>query len=543
MAHADLIRYLDFGTPADYRKLDIGAPRREAGGFLRADRESLAELACAAFSEIAFRMSAHHAEGLAEILADPAASEADHYVAASLVRNAAIAAEGLFPICQDTGTALVYGWKGETFITSASTSFDTLTPADRYGDDAAALAAGAARAYAERRLRNSQLGPTSMLAERNTRDNLPAAVDLRAMPGDAFRFVFAAKGGGSTGRTSLTMEAPAILTEEGLRAVLSARIKALGASGCPPYTIAAVLGGGTPSQALYAMELAALGLLDRVPAEADGSGQALRSAEWEAVMMKAAAATGIGAQWGGSRLALETRALRLPRHAAALPLAVGVSCSAHRRARAYADASGWYLERMEADPGRLLPARLPALEGAVRIDLDADPRGAMERLRSLGAGTRVLLSGSVAVARDAAHARVAALLRGGAPLPDSIAGKPIFYAGPTEAAPGQATGSFGPTTAGRMDSYLDRFMESGFSFVTIAKGGRSETARAAIARHRGCYLAAIGGAAALAARDHVRASRIVDFEDLGMEAIRSVTLRELPLIVVIDSGGADLYAR
>ncbi|MCE1196290.1 fumarate hydratase [bacterium] len=528
MSHTDLHRFLDFGGRDDYRKLDLSAPAVK-NGALELEPEAMAELARIAFSEIAFKYPVGHLELLAAILRDEKAGGGEKFVAETLLRNAAIAAEGILPMCQDTGTALVYGWKGEGVGTAGG------------ADAAEALGRGAAAAYAERRLRKSQLGPLSATGERNTGDNLPAAIDLRAVPGDSFRLLFAAKGGGSTGKTSLSMESPAILRPEALEKVLAARIGALGASACPPYSIAVALGGATPSQALYAMELAAWGLLDRLPAESAADGTPLRSAEWEAIVERIAAGTGVGAQWGGRHLALEARFIRLARHAANLPLAVGVSCSAHRKARAYVDSSGWYLERLEEDPARLLPASRAALPGAVRIDLDAPRETWLEALRRLPAGSAALLSGTVTVARDLAHARIAAAMESGAPPPAYFVDHPIFYAGPTDPAPGAVTGSFGPTTAARMDPYLAPFTAAGASLVTIAKGPRGKAAAEIIAAARGVYLAGIGGAAAIAAREQVAESRIVDHEDLGMEAVRLVKLRDYPAIVVIDASGASFY--
>jgi len=534
MSQADLIRYLDFADKDAYTKLDLPTPERRAGRLF-IDAAGLAELSRKAFSEIAFKFPRGHLERLARVLGDPEASANEKFVAETLLRNAVIAAEGLLPTCQDTGTALIYGWKGSKIsIRSADGANDA--------DDAALLAKGAEEAYSEKRLRKSQLGPETILTEKNTKDNLPAMVDLRVVPGSEYRFLFAAKGGGSTSRTSLTMESPAILRKETLETTLASRIKALGASGCPPYTIAIVLGGSTPSQTLYALELAAYGLLDTVPGSAEEPGAPLRSAEWEAKAAAIAEGTGIGAQWGGKYLALETRFMRLSRHAATLPLAIGVSCSAHRKARAIVDESGWYLEKMENDPGRLVPGSSPLIPGAVEIDVDVPASAWLEALRKLPAGTRVSLSGTVTVARDAAHARIAAAMRDGKAVPAYFTEHPIFYAGPTDPAPGQATGSFGPTTASRMDSYLEPFMKQGASLVTIAKGGRGKEAAAAIAAAGGVYLACIGGAAAITARENVLESRVIDHADLGMEAVRLVRLKNLPALVIIDARGSNFYS-
>ncbi|MBL8966694.1 MAG: fumarate hydratase [Spirochaetaceae bacterium] len=543
---ASLAELLDFGLPGDYRRLEPGSDTLPLGdgGRLVVGDGLLEALARAVFEEIAFKLPASVAEGFAAILADEGASEAERFVAASLLRNAVIAAEGLLPLCQDTGTALVYGWKG--------------AQVESGGRDEEALASGAAAAYAARRLRASQLEPTGFLAERNTGSNLPVHLDLRAAPGASYRFCFAAKGGGSANRTSLSMESPALLDEAALEARLASLVRGLGPSGCPPYRIGLVLGGQAPDEALYVLALATLGLLDGLPAAppgrpsdraADGSagaaepaaGLPLRDPAWEERLTRLAAATGVGAQFGGQRLALDARAIRLPRHAASLPLAFGVACAAQRRARAVIDADGVRLERLEEDPARLLPADLPALPGARRVDLDRPLPELAAFLGSLKPGTPLLLSGTVVTARDAAHARFRAELRAGRALPSYLSRHPVFYAGPTEAAPGQASGSFGPTTAGRMDGYLDELMERGASLVTIAKGSRSPAAAAAIGSRGGAYLAAMGGAAALAARENVVSSEIIDHADLGMEAVRRVVLKDLPALLVVDGRGADFY--
>ncbi len=559
MSQVSADELLDFGGLDEYALLDLPRPERieaRSGGSGRtgaAEREllfvpssSLEELSLRAFSALSFRMPIEHVAALAAILSDPGATETDRFAAAQLIRNAAIAAEGILPLCQDTGTALVYGWKGASILTD--------------GGDEAGLAAGAGAAYAAHRLRASQLGPLAFLAESNTRDNLPALVDLRTGTGgghaDEYRLCFAAKGGGSANRTCLSMESPALLSEAALEARLRERVAALGASACPPYRISCVLGGSSPEQALRALSLAGLGLLDGLPGPRDGAsretasspeppagGSPLRDRLWESRIEAMARATGVGAQFGGARMALAARAIRLPRHAASLPLATGVACVAHRRARALVRADGIWLERLEADPGRFLPRELPLLQGAVHIDLDAPQAELAARLGAMEPGSFVLLSGTVLTARDAAHARFRTLVAEGKELPAYLARHPLFYAGPTEAAPGAASGSFGPTTASRMDGYLDELMARGASLVSIAKGDRSADARAAIARRGGVYLACLGGAAALAAREHVVSSEVVDYADLGMEAVRLVVLRDLPAMVAVNGAGADFYER
>ncbi|MCX7028168.1 MAG: fumarate hydratase [Spirochaetes bacterium] len=532
MSHDDPFLHLDFGEPEFYERLDIEAPKRRKDKLV-VDEEKIFALSERAFSEIAFRYPKGHLEKLSALAKDENASTDERFVAETLIRNAAAAARGLYPMCQDTGTALVYGWKGGLFQTPGS------------GGDAKALAAGAAAAWAAKGLRNSQLGPLSALEEKNTQDNLPAGIDIREVEGSEYRFLFAAKGGGSTSKFSLSMEPPSILDETRLERILAARIGALGASACPPYTIGIVLGGTSPSQVFTVLELAVYGMFDALPEAGDGKGGPLRSREWEKRILGIAEGTGIGAQWGGKGLALDARFIRLSRHAANLPLAVGVSCSAHRKRRAIVNEQGWFLEKLEEDPERLLQGLGEGVghgaDKAVDIDLDAPKEVWLSRLRDLEPGTRVSLSGMVTVARDKAHARIAASLARGEAVPSYFVEHPIFYAGPTEAAPGEATGSFGPTTASRMDVYLSPFTAAGASLVTIAKGGRGSEARAALASARGVYLAAIGGAAALTAKEHIVESRVIDFHDLGMEAVRLVRLRSLPALVVIDARGDSFY--
>jgi len=534
MVRAPLDYALDFGGPEDYQRMDIPGPRPE-GGRLILPAASLAALSERAFSEIAFRLPTEHARALGAIAAGEAPgepSEADRFVAAELLRNAAVAAEGVLPLCQDTGTAMVYGWKGSAFRTEAG---------DDEESDEAPLAAGAAAAYAGRRLRNSQLGPEGFIEESNTGDNLPIVADIRAVRGDEYRLVFSAKGGGSANRTSLSMESPALLSERALEARIRERVSALGASGCPPYRIALVLGGQSPDEAVRALALAGLGLLDDLPAEASGKGEALRDREWERRIVAIAAATDAGAQFGGTALALSARAIRLARHAASLPLAMGVSCSAHRKARALISAEGIFLEAMEPDPGRFLPRTLPVLPKARRVDLDRPSRELAAELAALEPGSFLLLSGTVVTARDKAHARFRALVEAGKDLPSYLSRHPVFYAGPTEPAPGAVSGSFGPTTSNRMDPYMAALISRGASLVSIAKGGRSPEAARAIGLGGGAYLACVGGAAALAAREHVLSSEVIDYPELGMEAVRRVVIRDLPAMLVVGSGGRDYY--
>jgi len=536
---------LDFGEDKDYRCLDLPPPGRAGDGRPFIDAASLEALSREAFGEIAFRLPSSQLEGFAAIAGDADASDAERFVALSLIRNAAVAAEGVYPLCQDTGVANVHGWRGDGLAPSGEVS------------DAEALARGAREAYASRRLRASVLAPSAFLDEANTGNNLPIHADLRAVPGSAYRLVFSAKGGGSMSRTTLSMETPALLEAALLEARLEALVKGLGPSACPPYRIVCVLGGLSPEEALEALTLAGLGLLDRLPRAASPTGAAahvpagsaaggpaccaLRDTDWESRIAAIAAASGTGAQFGGSHLAMDARAIRLPRHAASLPLAFGACCAASRHARAIVDEGGFRLERMEEDPARFLPAGEAVFPGAKRVDLD---RPLSELARELGAlepGTPLLVSGHVLTARDKAHARFHALIAEGKPLPDYLLRHPVFYAGPTEAAPGNASGSFGPTTAGRMDAYMAELTARGAGLVTIAKGSRSAKANEAIRDAGGAYLCAIGGAAALAGRDHIVSSRLVDYPELGMEAVRLVEVRNLPVIVGSNAAGRNFY--
>ena len=544
---------LDFGEDEGYRSLDLPAPVRAEDGRLVVDAASLEALSREAFGEMAFRLPTSQLEGFAAIAQDVAASDAERFVALSLIRNAAVAAEGVYPLCQDTGVANVHGWRGDGLAPSGEVS------------DAEALARGAREAYSSRRLRASVLAPSSFLDEANTGNNLPIHADLRAVPGSAYRLAFSAKGGGSMSRTTLSMETPALLDASLLEARLEALVKGLGPSACPPYRIVCVLGGLSPEEALEALTLAGLGLLDRLPVAAGkaagstagdaaapgaggagfaaraGAGCALRDTEWESHIASIAARSGIGAQFGGGRLALDARAIRLPRHAASLPLAFGACCAASRHARAIVDERGYRLERMEEDPARFLPAGEAVFPGARRVDLDRPLRELARELGALEPGTPLLISGHVLTARDKAHARFHALIAEGKPLPDYLFRHPVFYAGPTEAAPGNASGSFGPTTAGRMDAYMPELTARGAGLVTIAKGSRSAKANEAIREAGGAYLCAIGGAAALAGRDHIVSSRLVDYPELGMEAVRLVELRDLPVIVGSNAAGRNFY--
>ena len=532
MAHVSLENLVELGSDETFEPLELPAPR-EDDGRLSISASALQECARIAFTKIAYTMPPLQYAAFETILYDPSSSARERFVAASLLENAAIASKGVFPICQDTGTALVYGWRGARTDIEGDSDLERL------------LATGAREAYALEKLRNSQLGPLTMTEERNTKDNLPAGIQIRAVPGQKLKLLFVAKGGGSTSRASLSMESPAILRPDRLEEALRERIRALGPSGCPPYTIAVVLGGASPSQTLYAAELAALGAFDGLPELGSGDGAPLRDRQWEEIILKVARESGIGAQWGGTHMAVSARAIRLSRHAANLSLAVSISCAANRHIAVIIDREGWKLQKMGHAEGQYESACEEILRNAeheaTAIAIAPSDDSWLKTLRSLPAGSIATLSGPVLIARDAAHARLLRMLETEGKLPEWFLGKPVFYAGPTETKTGFRTGAFGPTTASRMDSYLHPFMGAGASLVTIAKGNRSAVARQAIVRHGGVFCAAIGGAAALNAKRYVRSLRTIAFEDLGMEAIRLADLEAFPVLIAIDSLGNDIY--
>lgn len=532
VAHFSLDDLIHFGNLSDFEIMDLPAPMEKNGHLvLRAD--AIRECARIAFTKIAYLMPKTQYDAFVNIIEDPAASERERFVAACLLENALISGKGRYPICQDTGTALVYGWRGNQVEIEENIGLEEL------------LAQGSAEAWLQEKLRNSQMGSFNMIKECNTKDNLPAGIQIRSIKGKMLKLSFVAKGGGSASRTSLSIESPAILREDKLEKVLQSRIKALGPSGCPPYVIAMVLGGTNPSQSLYAAELAAIGLLDELPISAQGDGMPIRDILWEQKMLTIAKDSGFGAQWGGSHFAVSTRAVRLSRHAANLPLAIAVSCAANRHVSVFIDNSGWHIEKLSS-PSQCLEKKVQDIIQRTTakteiIEISQVDNGWLSRLRSLQAGSMALISGPVLLARDMAHARLLCMLELDKKLPDWFIGLPVFYAGPTEAKPGAATGAFGPTSASRMDSYLEAFMKAGASIVTIAKGSRSDEARRAISTHRGVYCAAIGGVAALNAEHHLRTLDTIQFEDLGMEAVRIAVLDRLPIIVAIDSHGNDIY--
>jgi fumarate hydratase class I len=516
----------------DYRRLDLDGVRRlELGGrpFVEIEPGTLAALAEAAFGDVEHLFRPSHLVQLRAILDDPEASVNDRFVALELLKNAVIAAGRQFPSCQDTGTAIVFGKKGERVLTG--------------GEDEAALSAGIERLWRTRALRFSHLAPLTMHEERNTGTNLPAQIEILAGPGEAYELLFVAKGGGSANKTFLFQETRRLLEPERLRAFLDEKLRTLGASACPPYHLAIVVGGLSAEQCLKTVKLASTRWLDTLPTTGDPSGRAFRDLGLEEEILALARAMGTGAQFGGRYFCHDVRVIRLPRHNGSLPVGLGVSCSADRQIRARITAEGVFLERLEADPARHLPEAEVDLAAAVPIDL-ARPMAEIRAELGRHAVTQpVLLTGPLIVARDLVHAELARRLRDGQALPAYVRDHPIYYAGPARTPEGFAAGSFGPTTAARMDPYIPDFQAAGGALVTLAKGNRAPEVVASCRRHGGFYLATVGGAAARVGRDMIRKVEAIDFAELGMEAVWRIEVADLPAFLVIDDKGNDFYGR
>lgn len=503
--------------------------RRGKGWGVRVEPEALRLLARTAFGEVSFKFRTRHLENLASVLDDPAASDNDKFVAANLLKNAAVAAEGVLPLCQDTGTATIIAHKGELVETGA--------------DDARLLARGVFDAYTRLNLRASQMAPLSMLDEKNTGTNMPPQIDIYAEPGSAYDFLFFAKGGGSSNKTGLFQMNKMLLSDEKTLAdFLREKIAAIGVAACPPYRLAVVVGGLSPEMCLKTVKLASVAALDGLPTEPTGLPQAYRDPAWEEKVMAMARETGLGAQYGGTAFALEARVIRLPRHGGSLPVGIGVSCNADRNIKGRITADGVFLEKLDADPARFLEKADKLKTGDVpRIDLDRPIEEVVADLSMHPVGAMLLLSGTLIVARDIAHMRLKKMLDAGEPLPAYFKDHPVYYAGPARTPAGKVTGSFGPTSAQRMDGYVEAFMKEGASRIMLAKGNRADKVVEACERYNGFYLGTIGGAAALIADRHILSSEVVDFEDLGMEAVRKITVRDLPVFIVYDNKGNRLF--
>ena len=501
----------------------------EAAGrrFLKVEPDVLRQLARQAFIDISFYLRTSHLKRLREELDDPEASDNDKFVIYTHLQNAVVAAAGQLPTCQDTGTAVVIGKKGQYVLTDA--------------DDAEYLSRGIYEVYQEKNLRYSQLAPLSMFTEKNTATNLPAQIDISAEPGDAYKFLFMAKGGGSANKMYLYQATPAVLNQKDLEVFVRSKLKEIGTSACPPYHLAVVVGGTSAETTMKTLKLATTGYLDHLPTTGNESGRAFRDLGWERRILKATQESRIGAQFGGKYFAHDVRVIRLPRHAASMPIGIGVSCSADRQIKAKITAEGAFLEQLETNPGRFLPAEQPRLAPPVKIDLNMGMERVRKILSQFPVKTRVELTGTLIVARDAAHARIKQLLDAGKPMPQYFKDHPIYYAGPAKTPAGMPSGSFGPTTAGRMDSFVDLFQSHGGSMVMIAKGNRSKQVTEACKRHGGFYLGSIGGPAAILAQSNIRKVELVDFEELGMEAIRKIEVVDFPAFIVVDDKGNDFF--
>ncbi|HNY22044.1 MAG TPA: fumarate hydratase [Treponemataceae bacterium] len=538
----------DLITPMEPSSERLSSIELRSLGFFSVPEGTLSRLAEAAFDRLSFTFSEEHLLALAAIVNDSTNSANDRMVARWLLENAVISAKGELPLCQDTGTAQVFAWKPSGAMTA--------------GDDESELAEGISKTYTTRNLRYSTTIPSSLFEESDPGDNSPPQIMIASVPNGAaafgsapaYRFLFCAKGGGSSNKTSLTQATKAILTDKAFEAFLRTQIAALGTAACPPYSIAVVVGGISPEQNLLALKLATAGYFDeRLPGwdyRVLGS-EPLRDEGWERHALEIARETGLGAQFGGKCLALSARVLRLPRHGASCPVSVGVSCAAHRNLLAYIDAKGVWLERTVSDPLSLEAVRTAlAIDESSRdvmsarpiaIDLDQGIPKVRELLSGIEPGSPALLSGKLLVARDAAHARWRALIVDGKPLPEYLTRYGIAYAGPSNTPEGRVSGSIGPTTAGRMDEYAEDLMSRGAALLTLAKGNRSETWRAACAKYGATYLGTPGGIAALIADRHITSSEIVDYPELGMEAVRLITVIDLPAFVLINDRGEDFY--
>jgi len=515
-----------------YRKLSSEGVRVEkalGGEMLVIKPEALAVLSEQALVDINHLLRPAHLAQLRTILDDPEATSNDKFVAYDLLKNANIAAGGVLPMCQDTGTAIVVAKKGRRVFVE--------------GDDEEALRFGIGEAYRIKNLRYSQVAPLSMFEEKNTGDNLPAQIDIFSEGDDDYKFLFIAKGGGSANKSFFYQATPSILTHDRMVAFLKEKILTLGTAACPPYHLAIVIGGTSAEQTMKTVKLASTKYLDALPTTGDASGRAFRDLALEAEIHKLTQHLGVGAQFGGKYFCHDVRVIRLPRHGASLPIGLGVSCSADRQALGKITKDGVFLEELEHDPAKYLPhVDEEALGGpVVRIDLNRPMKDVLAELSKYPIRTRLSLTGTMIVARDSAHAKIRERLDRGEPMPAYFKDHPVYYAGPAKTPVGYASGSFGPTTAGRMDSYVEQFQAAGGSLVMLAKGNRSKEVRQACAKHGGFYLGSIGGPAARLAQDCIRKVEVLEYPELGMEAIWKIEVENFPAFIVIDDKGNDFF--
>jgi fumarate hydratase class I len=497
--------------------------------FLVIEPEGLERLANEATKDISFMLRPSHLEQVAAILDDPESSDNDRYVALTMLRNAEVAARGILPFCQDTGTATIVAKKGQQVWTG--------------GNDEASLSKGIFKTYTEENLRYSQTVPLDMYTEKNSGTNLPAQIDIYATDGMEYEFLFVAKGGGSANKTYLFQETKALLNPARLEAYLTEKMASLGTAACPPYHLAFVIGGTSAEANLKTVKLASTRYLDGLPSEGNEHGQAFRDRELEEKLLKAAQQSGIGAQFGGKHFALDVRVIRLPRHGASCPVGMGVSCSADRNAKAKINAEGIWMEALEPDPGRFIPEayRQQTRTGTVDIDLNQPMEAILSTLSKYPVTTQLSLNGTIIVARDIAHAKLKERIDNGEGLPDYLKNHPVYYAGPAKTPEGMPSGSFGPTTAGRMDSYVDLFQSHGGSMIMIAKGNRSQQVTDACKKYGGFYLGSIGGPAAILAKENIRKVELLEYPELGMEAIWKIEVESFPAFILVDDKGNDFF--
>ncbi len=516
----------------EYRLLTtdgISTSTFEGKEILKVAPETLAFLAREAFHDTNFYLRPKHLAQVAAILEDPEASANDRYVALTLLKNAEIAARGILPMCQDTGTASIFAKKGQQVWTGAN--------------DAEWLSRGVYDCYTKENLRYSQTAPLDLFKETNTGTNLPAQIDLHATEGAKYEFLFVAKGGGSANKMFLFQETKALLNPKSLEKFVTDKLQLLGTSACPPYHLVFVIGGTSAEACMKTLKLASAKYLDALPTTGNEHGRAFRDLAMEEKVLKIAQEAKVGAQFGGKYFALDVRVVRLPRHGASCPVAMGVSCSADRNIKAKITKEGVFLEKMETEPGRFIPAEARRFKDdqIVRIDLTKPMVEIRAELTKHPVTTRVLLSGPMIVARDIAHAKLKERVDAGLGLPDYLKNHPVYYAGPAKTPTGYASGSFGPTTAGRMDSYVEHFQAHGGSLVMLAKGNRSKAVTDACKKHGGFYLGSIGGPAAILAQDNIKKVEVLEYPELGMEAVWRIEVEDFPAFILVDDKGHDFF--
>lgn len=501
----------------------------EGKEILKIKPEGLSLLARTAMRDVSFMLRTDHLEQMAAILKDNEASDNDKYVALTMLQNAEISAKGVLPYCQDTGTATVFAKKGQQVWTG--------------GNDEEAISLGVFKTYTEENLRYSQTIPLDMYREKNSGTNLPAQIDIMSTTGNEYKFLFVAKGGGSANKSMLFQETKALLNPEKLEAYLVEKMRTLGTAACPPYHIAFVIGGTSAEACLKTLKLASAKYLDNLPNEGNDGGQAFRDVDLEKKVLLAAHKLGIGAQFGGKYFALDIRIIRLPRHGASCPVAMGVSCAADRNIKAKINKEGIWIEKLDGNPGRFIPEELRKsdADGSVKINLNQPMKQILAEMSKHPVGTRLLLNGTIIVGRDIAHAKLKERIEKGEGLPQFIKDHPIYYAGPAKTPPGMPSGSFGPTTAGRMDSYVDLFQSQGGSMIMIAKGNRSQAVTDACKKYGGFYLGSIGGPAAILAQENIRKVELIEYPELGMEAIYRIEVENFPAFILVDDKGNDFY--